>query len=155
IGALQGTPTPTPAPENQPPPLGVSPEQAPRPDIEVTVAEPRVVNLIRVPGSQQVLLKVRVAELNRTGMRQIGADFIAVDNDGKSVIGSQIGGASIHASGVIGQRGLTINPDINRTFFDTSALTTVFGIFERGGFEFLLSALRQNSLLKILAEPNL
>src|SRR5262249_42865674 len=33
--------------------------------------------------------------------------------------------------------------------------TTVFGIFERGNFEIMLSALRRNSLLKILAEPNL
>src|SRR5262249_50859336 len=30
-----------------------------------------------------------------------------------------------------------------------------FGIFEMGGFEIFLSALRRNSLLRILAEPNL
>src|SRR5262249_50808550 len=33
--------------------------------------------------------------------------------------------------------------------------TTVFGIFEGANFEILLRALRRNSLLKILAEPNL
>src|SRR5207302_410403 len=32
---------------------------------------------------------------------------------------------------------------------------TVFGIFEKSDFEFFLSALRRNTLLKILAEPNL
>src|SRR5207244_7972829 len=34
-----------------------------------------LVNMLRVPGEQQVLLKVRVAELTRTAMREIGLDF--------------------------------------------------------------------------------
>src|SRR5262249_50045511 len=33
--------------------------------------------------------------------------------------------------------------------------TTVFGIFQRGDFEIMLSALRRNSIVKLLAEPNL
>ncbi len=35
----------------------------------------QVINLMRVPGEHQVLLKVRVAELTRTAARQMGADF--------------------------------------------------------------------------------
>jgi pilus assembly protein CpaC len=34
-----------------------------------------IVNLLRVPGEQQVLLKVRVAELTRTALRDLGVDF--------------------------------------------------------------------------------
>jgi pilus assembly protein CpaC len=34
-----------------------------------------VISLLRVPGEQQVLLKVRVAELSRTALRELGLDF--------------------------------------------------------------------------------
>ena len=37
---------------------------------------PQVINLLRIPTSQQVLLKVQVAELNRTALRRIGANFL-------------------------------------------------------------------------------
>jgi pilus assembly protein CpaC len=145
-----GPVAPTPAP--------VTPEVTLPPRIESIVATPRVINLIHVPGPQQVLLKVRVAELNRTALRQIGADFFAIDHDTGALVGTQIGGGLVHASGVIGGAGgsrLLINRDTNRTLFDVSPVTTAFGIFEKGGMEFLLSALRRNSLLRILAEPNL
>jgi pilus assembly protein CpaC len=59
----------------------VLPDQRPPLQIQATATPPQIINLIRVPGSQQVLLKVRVAELNRTGLRQIGGDFLAIDKD--------------------------------------------------------------------------
>jgi hypothetical protein len=36
---------------------------------------PNIVNLLRVPGEQQVMLMVTVAEVNRTAARTIGMDF--------------------------------------------------------------------------------
>jgi pilus assembly protein CpaC len=119
----------------------------------------QIINLLKVPGAHQVLLKVRVAELNRTGMRQIGADWIAVFNNGTGLLGTNLGAGTVSASGTVGPNGLTITTTSSSgaagTFFNTSSLTTVFGIFERAGLEFLIAALRQNSLVKILAEPNL
>ena len=53
---------------------------------------PRIVNLIRIPTSQQVLIKVRIAELNRTSLRQIGANFLGVDPSNGAIVGTQIGG---------------------------------------------------------------
>ena len=38
-------------------------------------ALPQIINLLRVPSSQQVMLKVRIAELNRTSLRQIGCQL--------------------------------------------------------------------------------
>ncbi len=35
----------------------------------------RVVNLLRVPGEQQVMLRVRIAEISRTAVREMGLDF--------------------------------------------------------------------------------
>ncbi len=39
-----------------------------------------VVNMLRVPGEQQVMLKVRVAELTRTALRELGLDFTLNNN---------------------------------------------------------------------------
>jgi pilus assembly protein CpaC len=115
-----------------------------------TVTRPRVINLIHVPGSQQVLLKVRVAELNRTSLRQIGGDFLSIDSDTGAIVGTQIGGTGVIATAVASGRMLTGTAQDALT-----ATNTVFGIFQEGEFALFLSALRRNSLLKILAEPNL
>src|SRR5205085_2619700 len=100
------------------------------------------------------LLKVRVAELNRTALRQIGSDFLAVDHDTGAIVGTQIGGAGSFASGVIQPAGAitttgstilssTGGPHIAGTASLTAGpLTSAFGIFQKGDFEFLLSALR-------------
>jgi pilus assembly protein CpaC len=117
--------------------------------VTATVARPQVINLIRVPGSQQVLLKVRIAEMNRTAMRQIGADWIVVNHNTGLIQGTQIGGANIAGVGTVGPG---LNPPRGGT---VSTQTTLFGIFEPGDFQYFLSALRRNSLLKVLAEPNL
>jgi pilus assembly protein CpaC len=110
--------------------------------------QPNIVNLIRVPGSQQVLLKVRIAELNRDAFRQVGGNFLGVDRRSGSIIGTNVGGAAVSASA-------TATKTLTGTATEAaSGVTTVFGILQQGNLEFLLNALRRNSLLKILAEPN-
>ena len=109
-----------------------------------------IVNLLRVPGPQQVLLKVRIAELNRTALRQMGADFLAVDKESGTVIGTQIGGNTVSslltsASGVLS----------SLSTLGASPTTTAFGIFQEGSFGLFFSALRKNQIVKVLAEPNL
>src|SRR5206468_8176120 len=105
--------------------------------------------LLRVPGARQVMLKVRIAELNRTGLRQIGADWIYKGDS--TLIGTKIasnsGGASVTAGGGAGLTGLGT--------LLAGGPATVFGVFENAHFAIFLNALRKNDLLKILAEPNL
>ncbi|NBO91010.1 MAG: hypothetical protein EBV06_01645 [Planctomycetia bacterium] len=132
----------------------VSPEYGRVAAAQATVPEPRIINLLKVPGSKQVLLKVRVAELNRTALREIGADLVFGDPKNGSVLGTQIGGGSVLATGGIGTPGGIITNRAS-TFFGTTPNTTVFGIFEGADVEVLLRALRRNALLKLLAEPNL
>lgn len=56
----------------------------------------RVINLLTVPGEQQVMLKVRIAELTRSALRELGVDFGALD--GRFMIESAISnGANISA----------------------------------------------------------
>ena len=40
-----------------------------------------VINMLDVPGEQQIMLKVRVAELTRTALREMGANFTGVAGD--------------------------------------------------------------------------
>ena len=49
-----------------------------------------IINRVVVPGPRQVLLHVKIAELNRTAIRQIGVSWL--DTKGKSIIGSSAGG---------------------------------------------------------------
>ncbi|HVK08460.1 MAG TPA: pilus assembly protein N-terminal domain-containing protein, partial [Gemmataceae bacterium] len=142
-------------PEDPGAPAEAGPEDLGRRSIQGTIAPPQVINLLRIPGSQQVLLKVRVAELNRTAFRQIGADFL-IGSKG-NLVGSQIGGATLTGGVQLGQSG-TVGARSSLSGFAESLLsptTTVFGVFEKGDFAFFLSALRRNSLLRVLAEPNL
>ncbi len=121
--------------------------------VTATLASPSIVNLLKVPTSQQVLLKVRIAELNRTGIRNIGANFLAMDPSNGAIFGTQVAGAvsgsATANTNLVGEVTTTFAPLSNR------GGTTVFGIFQNANFEVPLSALRRNGLLKILAEPNL
>lgn len=107
--------------------------------VSTTVVSGQIVNLLTVPGSQQVMLKVQIAELNRTALRRLGASFLFTD--GASAIGSNIGGSS---------------PGF--PFFGTpSATSTVGGVIVDGGgsLAYIIDAMRKNAVLKILAEPTL
>jgi pilus assembly protein CpaC len=125
--------------------------------VSVQGVAPQVINLMRVAGSQQVMLKVRIAELNRTALRRIGANFMGLDPHTGGIVGSIIAGPT-NFEGTIGQPGNLIK---GNQLFGAANLaqnglnTTVFGIFQDANFEFALGALRQNGMLKILAEPNL
>ena len=116
-----------------------------RPDIEATLPPPQIINLIRVPGAQQVMLKVQIAELNRTALRQIGVSFLFQDS--ANAIGSQLG--TPLAPPITGGSGLLglLDP--------VAAGSTLFAVFDSGAVNFLIQALRQNQVLKILAEPTL
>lgn len=87
-----------------------------------------IVNRVRVPGPRQVLLKVKIAELNRTALREFGANA-------QWIVGNNIMNTTVGAI--------------------TAAQSQFYGIFDSGRFTLFLNALRQNSLARILAEPNL
>lgn len=55
-----------------------------------------VVNLMEVPGEQQVMLKVRIAELNRTALREMGLDFRVLE-DNFALAHSIAGGGNLSA----------------------------------------------------------
>jgi pilus assembly protein CpaC len=99
----------------------------------------QVINLMKVPGVQQVLLQVKIGELNRTGLREIGADWFVKWGQNGNRIGTKIAGATQTLNGLTG----------------LGSSATAFGIFPSGDVEIVLRALRENSILNVLAEPNL
>jgi pilus assembly protein CpaC len=109
------------------------------PDLRVSAGavEGQVVNLLTVPGSQQVMLKVRIAELNRTALRRLGASFLM--RDGQALLGSNAG---------------ILFPEDP---FPGTASTRIGGVIVDGGssLSYIIDAMRANSVLKILAEPTL
>ena len=103
---------------------------------------PKVVNNIVVGGVQQVLLKVKVMEVSRTKLRQLGFDF-AQFSSGGGIISS--------VSGLISS--YTINPnEVTTGFGETVAFGVVNGNDAFFGF---IDALQQNNVAKLLADPTL
>src|SRR5271157_5367590 len=123
-----------------------------------------IINRVVIPGPRQVLLHVKIAELNRTALRQIGVNWL--DTKGRSIIGSSAGGANAgsvgatasasHSQGASNPIGF-LSP-VTSTFEGTGTASSggqLFGVFKSGHFSLFINALRANQLAKVLAEPNL
>jgi len=106
-----------------------------------------IINLMRIPGPQQVMLHVQIAELNRTAYRQIGADLLF--EGGGSTVGTRM---TRSVDVVPGDGGIGL---LRKVVGSTSDATTAFGLFEGAGFHTFIAALRRNQVFKVLAEPNL
>jgi pilus assembly protein CpaC len=101
---------------------------------------PKVINSITVSGVQQVLLHVRVMEVSRTKLRKLGFDFAHLN--GNNLIASSVGG--LLEGSVASYQGVV-----------TDGSTFNFQVVDAGSSFFgILEALREDKLLKILAEPN-
>ncbi|MGR3709802.1 MAG: type II and III secretion system protein family protein [Alterinioella nitratireducens] len=104
-------------------------------------APDRVSNLMVVGGTQQVMLRVRFAEMSRTVRRNLSASFGAVVGDVQLGTGNA---ATTFPS-------TTISPDLGGR---NGALGVTFGSGS-AQFAILLEALESNGMVRTLAEPNL
>lgn len=127
-----------------------------------TVSPYAIINRVHVPGPRQVMLHVKIAELNRTALRELGISWLNPQNS--NMLASTIGtAANIGSQANLGQATRAIAGHINpvaSTFNATSTAlntsnATLYGIFHAGHFSLFLDALRSNALAKILAEPTL
>lgn len=90
-----------------------------------------VVNMLRVPGEQQVSLKVRIAELNRSALRSISANVsLRLGTDDRLFLQSLLSGGGAGSG------------NLNATF-------------DAGDVALTMQFLAGNGTAKILAEPNL
>ena len=110
----------------------------------VRIAEdyyPSVVNNLTVGGVQQILLKTKVMEVSRTKLRQAGFDWAYLD--GQDFVFQTV-------SGLLA--GSTAPGEAIATGMDSVRFGVVDGNRAFYGF---IDALRQNDLIKVLAEPQM
>jgi pilus assembly protein CpaC len=114
--------------------------------VELLSAYGKVINFLEMSGGQQVMMQVRFAEVSRSASTALGVNFGF--NDGQSGFGNNVPGG-----GPYGINGTTVG-NLSRSI---GAGVTLFGGGRVGNadFDILVTALRNNNLLRVLAEPNL
>ena len=125
-----------------------------------------VINLMGVGGSQQVMLKVTVAEMSRTVIKRMGIKFHSFNSGSHTNFGAVNGGATFpdlvnsegNRIGLFGSGAVT-GPAVDE--FAPSNLgiedTGLFASYLDGDFLFSLAldAAKENGLARVLAEPTL
>lgn len=87
-----------------------------------------VINMLRIPGEQQVMLKVTVAEVNRTAARSIGLNFTLTNNNGIQYLAN--------LTGAIGAGNIPV-------------------LLDNGQISLAINALKSLNYARSLAEPNI
>lgn len=111
---------------------------------------PKIVNLLEISGGQQVTLQVRFAEVSRDAISALGVNFGGAGNSG-------FGASVIGGVGPLGITTATGSTTPVLAVGSPSSTVTAFGRFTAGvtPFDVFVTAMRQNNLLRVLAEPNL
>lgn len=110
------------------------------------------INMMTVGGTQQVMLKVRVAEMSRSAAKELGIDLNI------SGSGSDVGGGLLSGSATKPTIGLgTASPAGGGTFSAPNAFGLLGVIADLGdiGIGLALTTLEQKGFSRTLAEPNL
>ncbi len=114
----------------------------------------KVVNALAIEGRDQVLLKVTVAEVNRSAMKQLGVKW-----DVSKIGGTSIGFGSNPGYPITGASpGSVFNEVVGTSGIEQNVDGNGLGIFHQwSGGQVLanVEALERNSLLRTLAEPTL
>jgi pilus assembly protein CpaC len=125
------------------------------------VIHPRIMNMIEVAGLQQVVLRCTVAEVSREAIRELAMNWAIGSSDWSRDVFFANNLGQLNPT-VFGDNGLTDilapSPLDQLTYnrlptANSNAVNVSFG-FPRAEFQLFMRALRDNSLLKILAEPN-
>ncbi len=115
---------------------------------------PKVVNVLTFGpvGSQEVLLQVKFAEVDRTALTQMGINFISTG------AANTIGTVTTGQYGSFGPQTLTPGTSSTGTTTPASTINNVLNLFlfrPDINFGAVIQALENKSMLQILAEPNL
>ncbi len=116
-----------------------------------------VENHMTVAGEQQVLLRVTVAELSRAAGRQLGINaFLAGENFRDAFVVNQIGGINPINIGALPFGNARQNFNFGSVAGIPLSPTVPLSLgFPRVQMQVFIEALADNSLLRVLAEPNL
>lgn len=109
-----------------------------------------VLNLLKVSSGQQVMLRVRVGEIQRTALKNLGVDLAASKAGSVQVLGGTLGGvnAVINPASNGGLGAISVNSN------NTGLLGTFFDVGSTN-IRATLEMLESQGLFRLLAEPNL
>lgn len=110
-------------------------------------ASENVTNLMSVGGTQQVMLKIRFAEMSRSASKSLGLNFGALFNNSRTAVSGQTNQFG-QAGNTPGDAGFV---DASGGFGIARVITSVGGVL----FDVVLNALEQKGVARTLAEPNL
>ncbi len=106
----------------------------------------RVYNFLEVGGVHQVMLEVRVSEMSRTLIKRLGVNFNFLSDSGRQFGVSLLDNLARVAPGASAGGALGTSDNINLIFRFLSGGAT---------WTMFIDALKENGLIKILAEPSL
>jgi pilus assembly protein CpaC len=115
-----------------------------------------VQNYLQIAGEQQILLRCTVAEVNRRAVRKLGINgFLAGDNFQDVFVVNNLGGINPTQIGVPpGIEATATIPFVTGATTLTESTTLSLG-FPQVQMQLFLQAMAENSLMRVLAEPNL
>lgn len=115
-------------------------------------ADETVFNRMQVAGANQINLRVRVAEVSRQVIKQLGFNWDAAFNNGSFLLGLAQGGPVTNAAGTVLTRRI---PPL--TTPAAANFNNLFTGFNTNNFSTnaLIDALETEGLVTVLAEPNL
>jgi pilus assembly protein CpaC len=112
---------------------------------KASASKAKVINLLQLPGastSQQVMLQVRFAEVNRRAVQELGVNFFMGPNAQNNYVGRVTTGQ--FAAPTVDQSGTTLSDLLNLFVFKTNSNIGV-----------VIRALQEKGYFQSLAEPNL
>lgn len=112
-------------------------------------------NLLEVRGEQQVMLRVRMLEMSRGVLKELGLETSANDLDSTAAQPLFDYSPPTSQNPITGFLSATRRTGLTQDPFGIGALILDTGINGLGQLEFLLNALQNDNLANILAEPNL
>jgi pilus assembly protein CpaC len=112
---------------------------------------PKVINFLRVKEAQQVMLEVKVAQIDRSKLKELGLSFLVKGNDAE---GTSPGFIASPTGTLGGDAGFDVTPGIEG--FELEDVLPQIGVsYFPSGVSVFLRALVANGLGKVLAEPDL
>lgn len=107
--------------------------------------ESPVINLMKITAGQQVMLRIKIGEVNRTALRNLGLNLQAIGANGLGIMA---------ATGTSTITGLIGTPPVTRP---ANGFASIGGNVEMGDLTLgaQIDALEENGMLKVLAEPSL
>jgi pilus assembly protein CpaC len=124
--------------------------------VQVAESYGKVNDFLEIAGGEQIMLKVKFAEVSKQAESELGFNFGG--SDGISVYGSNLGANSIGATpGTAATATAAATPNLITIPAGIISTASMFGLGQFGNvaFAYFIDALQTDDVLRLLAEPNL